>query len=122
MDAAFWSELLQKVLVVSLPPLAVAVVALIVAWINKVAKGLSADQMKAIQLAVTMAVNFAEQTGLTKTGMEKKNAAIAAAQAYLDKQGIKVDAWLLDKMIEAAVKTELGWDIPTQADSELAPK
>jgi hypothetical protein len=122
MDAAFWSELLQKVLVVSLPPLAVAVVALIVAWINKVAKGLSADQMKAIQLAVTMAVNFAEQTGLTKTGMEKKNAAIAAAQAYLDKQGIKVDAWLLDKMIEAAVNTELGWDIPTHADPELAQK
>jgi hypothetical protein len=110
MDAAFWSELLQKVLVIALPPLVVAIVALVVAWINKVAKGLSADQMEAIREAVSMGVNFAEQTGLLKTGEQKKDDAIEAAQNYLAKQGITVDLALLDNMIEAAVKTELNWN------------
>ena len=105
-----WSFILESVLSIVLPPLAAALVALAVAWINKEAKKLSADQMFAIKEAVTMGVNFAEQTGLLKTGEQKKSDAIAAAQAYLDKQGVKVDLSLLDAMVESAVKTELGWD------------
>lgn len=109
MDAAFWSELLQKVLIVAVPTLSAALVALAVAWINKVTKNLSADQMAAIKTAVDMAVNFAEQTGLDKTGEARKAEAIAAAQGYLAKQHITVDLTLLDNMIEAAVATELNW-------------
>ena len=102
-----WNEILQQVLAIVLPPLAVAGVAYIVAWIRKEEKKLSADQMFAITTAVNMGVNFAEQTGLLKTGEQKKADALAAAQEYLDKQGIKVDLGLLDNMIEAAVQTEL---------------
>jgi hypothetical protein len=104
------SAILESVLSIAVPPLVAALVALAVAWINKESKKLSADQMFAIKEAVTMGVNYAEQIGLTKTGAQKKADAIAAAQAYLDKQGIKVDLTLLDAMIESAVKTELGWD------------
>jgi Tfp pilus assembly protein PilZ len=107
-----WSSVLQQVLSIILPPLAVAGVAYIVAWINKEAKKLSADQMYAIKEAVTMGVNFAEQTGLLKTGVEKKADALSAAQEYLKKQGIAVDLALLDNMIEAAVKTEVNWNVP----------
>ena len=107
MDAQFWNELLQKVLVIVLPTLATAGVAWVVAWINTQAKKLSADQMYAIRTAVAMAVSYAEQIGLDKTGEQKKTAAIAAAQAYLTKQGITVDLTLLDTLIEAAVKTEI---------------
>ena len=104
-----WNAILESVLSIVLPPLAAALVALAVAWINKEAKKLSADQMFAIKEAVTMGVNFAEQTGLLKTGEQKKADAIAAAQAYLDKQGVKVDLSLLSAMVESAVKTELYW-------------
>jgi hypothetical protein len=105
-----WNAILESVLSIVLPPLAASLVALAVAWINKESKKLSADQMYAIKEAVSIGVNFAEQTGLTKTGEQKKADAIAAAQAYLDKQGVKVDLSLLDAMVESAVKTELGWD------------
>jgi len=104
-----WNSILQSVLAIALPPMVVALVALVVAWINKVAKGLSADQMYAIKEAVSMAVSFAEQTGAVKTGEEKKASAISAAQGYLTKQGITVDLTLLDNMIEAAVKNDINW-------------
>ena len=112
MDAAFWNELLQKVLVIVIPTLATAGVALAVAYINKVAKGLSADQMTAIKEAVSIGVNYAEQTGLLKTGEQKMDDAIAAAQGYLAKQGITADLTLLKNMAESAVKQELNWDKP----------
>ena len=113
-----WSSILQSVLVVVIPPLTAALVALAVAWINKVAKGLSANQMDAIREAASMGVAFAEQTGLLKTGEQKKADAIAAARAYLTKQGVTVDLTLLDNMIEAAVKNDLNW---SKASGPVAP-
>ena len=109
MDAQFWNELLQKVLVIVLPALATAGCAWVIAWINKEAKKLSADQMQAIKDAVNIGVSMAEQTGVLKTGEEKKAAAITAAQGYLAKQGITVDLTLLDNMVESAVLNEINW-------------
>ena len=106
----FWSGILQQVLSITLPPLAVALVALVIAWIRKVEKGLSADVMDSINLAVMMAVNAAEQAGAAQLIADKKEYALDLAQQYLAKQGIKLDLSLLDGMIESAVKTQINWD------------
>ena len=106
----FWSGILQQVLSITLPPLAVALVALVIAWIRKVEKGLSADVMDSINLAVMMAVNAAELAGAAQLIADKKEYALDLAQQYLAKQGIKLDLSLLDGMIESAVKTQINWD------------
>jgi hypothetical protein len=112
MNGDFWSALLQQVLAVILPVLATGLAGLIGAWIaqktRELSKTIGAQQMASIEWAVSVAVNAAEQAGAAKLIEEKKTYAVGLAQEYLNKQGIKVNLSLLEGLIEAAVKAEIG--------------
>ena len=68
--------------------------------------------MQSIEWAVSVAVNAAEQAGLSKLIADKKQYAIGLAQEYLTKQGIPVDVSLLEGLVEAAVKAEINTVAP----------
>jgi hypothetical protein len=91
-----------------LAPFAVGFVILILQRAASWAKVKVGDaKWKSIQDAVDFAVYAAEQTGASagwlKQGKDKKDLAVALAQATLDKRGIKVDVGELEARIEAAV-------------------
>jgi len=67
----------------------------------------TAEQLRLLLVIAQQAVAVAEQTGLAKTGEEKKAEAIRVAQTYLDAYGIKIDAAQVSAAIEAAVYNEL---------------
>lgn len=66
------------------------------------------EQLRFLMDVATKAVRVAEQTGLSKTGEEKKAEAMAIAQTFLDAYGVKVSAAQLSAAIEAAVFVEIG--------------
>lgn len=68
---------------------------------------LTTEQLRILFIIAENAVRAAEQTGLGKTGAEKKAEAIAYAQTLLDAYQIKVNAAQLVAAIEAAVFAEL---------------
>lgn len=72
-----------------------------------IGKKLTAEQLQVLIIIAKQAVAVAEQTGLAKTGEEKKAEAIKVAQTYLDAYGIKVSVAQLEAAIEAAVWNEL---------------
>lgn len=79
---------------------------------------LSAKQLEMLMTIAQNAVKVAEQTGLGKTGEEKKAEAVKVAQTYLDAYGIKVDAAQLEAAIEAAVFSEIAPVAPVVVPSE----
>lgn len=64
---------------------------------------LSVEQLHLLTAAAGFAVKFAEQTGLDKTGEEKKAEALRVASDFLAEYGIKVTPEQLDAAIEAAL-------------------
>ena len=79
----------------------------------------TATQIANIGAIVRWAVLAAEQTGLSKTGAEKKSQAMDFAVSWLEANGIKVNRStldLLDTAIEAAVKLEFGQTLPAPTD------
>lgn len=68
---------------------------------------LSETNLRRLVIIAENAVRVAEQTGLGKTGEEKKAEALRVAQTYLDSFGIKVKAAQLEAAIEAAVFSQL---------------
>lgn len=64
---------------------------------------LSVEQLRLLTDIATFAVNFAEQTGLDKTGEQKKAEALKVASDFLAKYGLKVTPEQLDAAIEAAL-------------------
>jgi LL-H family phage holin len=92
--------------------LLITVITAVIGFVGKSLRDLIGDKITAEQLKVLMviakqAVAVAEQTGITKTGEEKKQEAIRVAQVYLNAYGIKIDAAQVAAAIEAAVFTEL---------------
>jgi LL-H family phage holin len=106
-------ELVQQIL--SSPEFVALLIAVITAVVGFVGKALrdligskvSAEQLQLLMVIAKQAVAVAEQTGIAKTGEEKKAEAIRVAQVYLDAYGIKIDVQRVAAAIEAAVFTEL---------------
>jgi LL-H family phage holin len=106
-------ELVQQIL--SSPEFVALLIAIITAVVGFVGKSLrdligrkvSAEQLQLLMVIAKQAVAVAEQTGIAKTGEEKKQEAIRVAQVYLDAYGIKIDVGQIAAAIEAAVFTEL---------------
>lgn len=106
-------ELVQQIL--SSPEFVGLLIAVITAVIGFVGKSLrdligrkvTAEQLQLLMIIAKQAVQVAEQTGLAKTGEEKKAEAIRVAQVYLNAYGIKIDVAQVAAAIEAAVFSEL---------------
>lgn len=92
--------------------LLITVITAVIGFVGKSARDLigrkvTAEQLKLLMIIAKQAVAVAEQTGIAKTGAEKKAEAIRVAQVYLDAYGIKIEAAQVASAIEAAVFTEL---------------
>ena len=96
------------------PILIVAVIGWLGSIIQQIRVRVGTEKWRAIEEATRLAVLAIEQSGLKdaviKTGNEKKDLAIAVAQAYLAERGIKVDLGVLADLIEAAVAETLNYD------------
>lgn len=123
MDSAisdFFSVLIQGLLVLAIPIL----IAFAIPWLrqkaNEVKQKLSADQLDMLQKGAQFAVKAAEQAGLSgqikNVGKEKKEFAISAAQGWLDRAGLKVNADEIASMIESEVHSQITNPTP-MADS-----
>ena len=100
------SAVVQKLLEVFLPILAVAIVGLLIAKIKLAIVQMRSWNPKATDLleqAVTFAVTAAEQAGAAKLISDKKVYAMDIAERWLEQHGIMLDIELIDAAIEAAV-------------------
>ena len=68
---------------------------------------LNAEQLTLLMQIANRAVLAAEQTGLDKTGEQKKDEAVSIAVTFLAAYGIKVSGAQLEAAIEAAVYSGL---------------
>ena len=106
-----WLELLSEIGERVLLAVAPLLAGMIAAWLGGLIKQAwaKAHQMVgeewawALDVAAEMAVRAAEQLKLAGLIEDKKDYAVATAQAYLDERGIKVDLSLIEAAIEAAV-------------------
>jgi hypothetical protein len=105
-----WNEILsavlQSVLLLTLPPLAVAVYKFILA---KAAVLLSEAQewnptvTDFLMQAARFAVEAAEQAGLAELTKNKKMYALEVAELWLKAKGVEIDLALIDAAVEKAV-------------------
>ena len=111
----FLSLLAQGLLIVALP----VVIAAAFQWFRKMSaelkQKLTADQWRVIESGIRIAVRAAEQAGLSGQlggGSQKKEYAIQAAQRYLDRSGVSVDAKEISTLIEAEVNQQFSKAAP----------
>jgi hypothetical protein len=111
----FLSLLAQGLLIIALP----IVIAAAFQWFRKMSaelkQKLTQEQLSIIDAGVQIAVRAAEQAGfagILKSGSEKKNYAINAVQAYLDRAGVSVDAKEIATLIEAEVNKNFSSHAP----------
>ena len=101
-----FSAVLQKLLEVFLPILAVALVGFLAAkikyWLAE-AKAWNPDITELLEQAVKFAVTAAEQAGAAKLIEDKKVYAFEIAERWLELRGVHIDLDLIDAAIEAAV-------------------
>lgn len=106
-----WLELLSEIGEQVLLALSPIIAGMIAAWLGGLIKGAWARAHQivgeewawALDSAASMAVRAAEQLELAGLIKDKKDYAVATAQAYLDQRGIKVDLSLIEAAIEEAV-------------------
>ena len=105
-----FSKVLEAVLIAVLPPLAVAVVGLVIALARKAwmqARDSFAPQITdLLEDAAKMAVRAAEQAGIAELIDDKKQYAIEIVELWLEARHVSVDIDLIDAAIEAAVLKE----------------
>ena len=105
-----FSKVLEAVLIALLPPLAVALVGLVVALARKAwmqARDSFAPQITdLLEEAAKMAVRAAEQAGIAELIDDKKQYAIEIVELWLEARHVSVDIDLIDAAIEAAVLKE----------------
>lgn len=111
-------DVLNKVLVAVLGIIAVPVGTMIGFYVKKLIDKATAeieaaapDTFDLLQKFAVAAVQAAEQSGLVKTGEEKKAFALAQVEAWLSQYGIDIDMDQVDAAIESAVFAELKWGI-----------
>ncbi len=109
-----WMDVLNKAIVAVLGLIAVPIGTMIGYWLKKQIdkvtaeiKAASPDTFDLLQKFAVAAVQAAEQSGLAKTGEEKKAFALAQVEAWLSQYGIDIDLAQVDAAIEAAVYAEL---------------
>lgn len=109
-------------------PFVISVLVAVASFVGKSVRDYLQQKMKPEQLrflmeVATKAVLVAEQTGLDKTGEEKKAEAVAVAQTFLDAYNVKVSVAQLEAAIEAAVFAEFAdIEVPAAPDVEPAPE
>lgn len=97
------SELLLKLLIAILPPLAAAAAAYFVKAYQAKRAELDERQQWMLDTVVQVAVKAAEQLYSSGDGAQKKDYALGVAEAWLAQHKIKLDLHVLDAAIEAAV-------------------
>jgi hypothetical protein len=111
-----WSELLSAVLMavlsLVLPFVARALVRLLVAKWGEVQSKMTTQQLAVLNVVTTLAVQAAEQLGLSEQIKDKKAYALQVAYQWLKDKGIDIDLNYLDAAIEAAVLEEFNRDKP----------
>lgn len=100
------SKVLEAVLIAILPPLAVALLGLVLAkvrslWIG--AKEYFPTATALLEQAAKFAVDAAEQAGAAELIEDKKQYALEIAEAWLKARKVDIDLTLVDAAIEAAV-------------------
>ena len=100
-------QFVYNLMVLILPIISGFIVALLIAWRDKILSQIEADRPKladAIKQAVSLAVKAAEGLGLDGVIEEKKLYALSIAQLWLDEEGWgEIDISILSAAIEAEV-------------------
>ncbi len=106
--------LIQGLLVIALPLLIAAGVQHFLAMRQDLKMKLGQEREQHIEQAVSTAVKFAEQIGVSQglIGPEKKKEALQAAQKFLADYGIQLDLGQLDTLIEAQVQAQFSKPTP----------
>lgn len=100
------SKVLEAVLIAVLPPLAVALLGLVVSLLRKwwiEAKLYAPKVTELLEIAARFAVKAAEQAGAADIIKDKKQYAIEIAEAWLKARKVDIDIDLIDAAIEKAV-------------------
>lgn len=105
----FVMEFLKSMIVVVVPVLTTAAIALVYQAARYVRSKLKAEQLAQIDALVAIAVKAAEQSGIIHVIADetkvKKAWALSEAQRLLDERGLKgISVATLDSMIEAAIR------------------
>jgi hypothetical protein len=105
----FLSILAQGLLIIALP----IVIAAAFQWFRKMSaelkQKLTDEQRAMIESSIKIAVRAAEQAGFSgqlRSGSQKKEYALQAAQSYLDRSGVSIDVKEISTLIEAEVNQQ----------------
>lgn len=114
MDNLFWWDLLGKVLVIVIPPVAAALTAMLIAFFKakwQEYKNSKPNYAWDIETFAAQAVKAAEQMGalakLKEEAFDKKSYAISVVQSWLAKNKIDIDFEVIEAAVEAAVFEEI---------------
>lgn len=104
----------QGLLILALPILIAAGVQHFLTMRQELKMKIGQEREQHIEQALTTAVKFAEQVGVSQglIGPEKKKEAIQTAQKFLAEHGIQLDLAKLDTLIEAEVQTQFSKPTP----------
>jgi Holliday junction resolvasome RuvABC endonuclease subunit len=104
-DLKYISELLQALLLATLPPLAALVAYYIKLKVNGLVLSLDDDKRRTLKQVVEIAVYAAEQLWKETPGMgeAKKKYVIKIVEEWIARSGLTVDVSMIDAMIEDAV-------------------
>lgn len=100
------SELLLKLLIAILPPLAAMATAYLLEAYKAKRAELNQTQQWLLDNAVAVAVRAAEQLYASGDGQQKKEYAISVAEKWLEKYNIKMDLDVLAAAIESSVYSQ----------------
>lgn len=104
----FMSVLAEALLVIALPIVIAAAIQHFRVMTQRYYGTLSEGQQQALNRAVQIAVQVAEQSGVLEglIGPEKRQRAVEVAQSFLKERGVKIDMNRLVSLIEAEVMTQ----------------
>jgi hypothetical protein len=104
----FMSVFAEALLVIALPIVIAAAIQHFRVMTQRYYGTLSEGQQQALNRAVQIAVQVAEQSGVLEglIGPEKRQRAVEVAQSFLKERGVKIDMNRLVSLIEAEVATQ----------------
>ena len=106
----FLSILIQLMIALAIPVLVAVLVPWIIQRYRETKQRLGAEQVSMLESGISMAVRAAEQAGLTgqikAIGAEKKAFALASAQNYVNRLGLKINVEEVSDLLEAEVNKQ----------------
>lgn len=108
-DKEFVSEVLQTLILASIPVLIPILISMAIAYWRKVSAEIQEKApvtYQALRIVASIAVQAAEQLAMAGVIQEKKQYAIEQVKLLLEQQGIKMDIESISVAIEAAVLEE----------------